>query len=80
MSDSAQLFRLQTIFREVFDDASLVLTPELTPAALPAWDSVAMVQLVLALEQEFGIRLTTDEVASIKSAGDMLRVVSLKVR
>jgi len=45
---------------------------------LPEWDSVAMVQIVLATEQEFGVRFTTDEVASIKSAGDMLKLLGTK--
>ena len=74
----AQHSRLQSIFREVFDQPSLELTPELSPATLPEWDSVAMVQLVLATEQEFGVRFTTEEVASFKSAGDMLKALGNK--
>jgi acyl carrier protein len=72
---SPHLHRLQTIFREIFDQPALVLTPESGPAALPEWDSVATVQLVLAVEQEFGVRFTTEQVASLKSAGDFLRVL-----
>jgi acyl carrier protein len=71
-------FRLQNVFREVFDQPTLEVTPELSPASLPAWDSVAMVQIVLAAEQEFGLRFSTDEVASVKSAGDILRLISSK--
>lgn len=75
---SDHLFRLQAIFREIFDQSSLVLTPELSPATLPEWDSVAMVQLVLATEQEFGVRFGIDEVAAIKSAGDFLALLAAK--
>jgi len=71
--------RLQRIFRELFDQPALVLVPELNPAVLPDWDSVAMVQLVLATEQEFGLRFTTEEVAGIKRAGDLLTLVGSKV-
>lgn len=70
--------RLQRIFREVFDQPALVLIPELAPASLPEWDSVAMVQLVLATEQEFGLRFTTQEVARIKCAADILALVAAK--
>ena len=75
---SPHLFRIERIFREIFDQPSLVVTPELAPASLPEWDSVAMVQLVLAIEQEFGIRLSTDEVAGITCAGDLMAAVSAK--
>jgi acyl carrier protein len=70
--------RLQAIFREIFDQPGLLLTPELGPATIPEWDSVATVQLVLAVEQEFGVRLSTDEVASLRSAGDFLKILASK--
>ena len=74
----ANQYRLQKIFRELFDQPNLVLTADLSPATVEEWDSVAMVQLVLAAEQEFSVRLTTDEVASVRSAGDLLRLVEVK--
>lgn len=70
--------RLQAIFREIFDQPALVLTPELSPGSLSEWDSVAMVQIVLATEQEFGVRFSTEEVASVKTVGDFLRILSMK--
>lgn len=72
------LSRLQMIFREIFDQPSLVVTPDLSAASLPDWDSVAMVQLVLATEQEFGLRFGTDAVASIKNVGDILILLEKK--
>jgi len=74
----AHHFRLQAIFREIFDQPALVLTPELSPATLPEWDSVAMVQLVLATEQAFGVRFTMDEVAGLKNAGDFFALLAVK--
>jgi acyl carrier protein len=69
------LYRLQTIFREVFADPALVITDETAVANLPDWDSVATVQLVLAIESEYGIRFTTDEVAGVRSVGDILAIL-----
>ena len=73
--NQAQLFRLQRIFREIFDDPALVITPAFSPADNSMWDSVAMVQIVLAAEEEFSVRLSTDDVAGIKSVADLLRVL-----
>ena len=73
--NAAHLSRLQRIFREIFDQPSLVITPTLSPAELSEWDSVAMVQIVLATEQEFGVRLTTDQVAGIKNVQSILAAI-----
>lgn len=70
------LIRLQEIFRDVFDNPTLQIGPETSPASLPDWDSVATVNLVLATEAEFGIRFTTDEVATIRSVANILAVVN----
>ncbi len=67
--------QLQEIFRDVLDNALLVLTPELAPANCGDWDSVAMVQIVLAVESAFGVRFSTDEVADIKSAADIFKKI-----
>lgn len=69
------LYRLQSIFRNVFDDPTLKITKETSTASFPDWDSVAMVQIVLATEAEFGIRFATDAVASIRSVADIARLV-----
>ena len=69
------LYELQTIFREVFDDPTLQISPELSMANYPDWNSVMMVQVVLATESRFGLRFTTNEVAAIKSVADILRLI-----
>lgn len=69
------LYRLQSIFRDVFGDPTLKITKETSPANFPEWDSVAMVQIILATEEEFGIQLETDALASIRSVADIARLV-----
>ena len=68
-------YRLQSIFRDVFDDPTLRVSEEMSVGNSPDWDSVATVQIVLATEAEFGLRFTTDEVATIRSVGDILRLL-----
>ena len=71
----SKLEKLQEIFRDVFDDNNFVLTPNYTVANNPDWDSVAMVQILLATEAEFSIKFTTEEVANIKSVADILKKI-----
>ena len=69
------LYRLQSIFRDVFSNPQLVLTEEMSTANLPCWDSVAMVHIILAAEAEFGVRFSTDEVAAVSSVADILKII-----
>jgi acyl carrier protein len=72
-----RLFLLQDIFRQVFDDDGLIVTPATSRRDLADWDSVAHVKLILSLEEEFNIRFTEDEVSSIQTVGELLDAVNV---
>lgn len=59
--------RLQRVFREVFDNDSLTISDETSYENLEGWDSMAQVRLVVALQEEFDTKLTTDEVVEATS-------------
>lgn len=66
------LTRLEEIFRVVLDDDSLVLTEDFTAADSENWDSVATVQIVLAVEEAFSCRLPTALVGQLYSVRQLL--------
>lgn len=68
-------YRLQSIFRDVFNDPTLRISADLSVGVYEEWDSVATVHIVLATELEFGVRFTTDEVATIRSVADIERLL-----
>jgi acyl carrier protein len=68
--------RLQVLLREVLDDPSLKLTDDMGVGTHEGWDSVAMVQIVLATEAEFGLRFATNDVANLRTVKDLLAVVA----
>ena len=41
------------------------------PGSIPAWDSVAHLNLILALEMEFDIRFETSEIPRLLSLGSL---------
>jgi len=45
MDKAAIYARLTPVFREVFDDDSITPYPEMTAAAVPAWDSLSNIRL-----------------------------------
>ena len=71
--------RLTKILRDVFDDESLVATPEMTAADVAEWDSVNHITLVVAIEEEFGIKFKTAELEKMKNVGQMVEGIERKL-
>jgi len=64
--------RLRKIVLEALDDPHVEFSEELSMANCEAWDSVATVRIVLEVEAEFNVRFTTDEVAGVRGARDLM--------
>ncbi len=71
--------KLTEIFRDVLDVDSLVLTPDLTAASVPEWDSFNHIHLVVAVEAQFKIKFQTAELESIQSVGHFVDVIQAKM-
>ena len=69
---------LTRIFREIFDDPGLNITAATGPGEISDWDSVAQVKLVLAIEEEFGVEFTTEEVAAFRTVGDFEQALAAR--
>ena len=70
--------RLTPVFRDVFADDSLVVTEAMSAADVPAWDSLSHINLIVAVEKEFKIKLSTKDVRWMKNVGDMIALVAKK--
>lgn len=71
--------QLTTIFRDVLDDDSLVLTPGLSAASVPEWDSFNHINLIVAIESRFKIKFQTAELESMKTVGHMVEMMEKKL-
>ena len=45
---------------------------------MTAWDSLSHIDLVMAVEKGFGIRLTTRDVRAMKNVGDLKALIRTK--
>lgn len=70
--------RINRVFRDVFDDDSLQVRVEMSAKDLPSWDSLNHIKLVLALEREFDIRFTAQEIMNLNSVGDIEQMLQVK--
>ncbi len=74
--DDAEIYpRLTKIFHDVFDDDSIVVTPELTANDVDGWDSLTHIRLVLTVERAFGIKLTASQVGKLENVGDLVALI-----
>jgi acyl carrier protein len=71
--------RLTVILRDVFDDDTLVATPELNAHDVKDWDSVSHITLVVAIEERFGIKFKTAELEKMKNVGQMVEQIEKKL-
>lgn len=65
--------RLQQVLREVLDDDLLLLTDDTTAGDVEAWDSLAHINIMFALESEFGIQFTDEQLTSFQDVGQLRR-------
>lgn len=70
--------RLTKIFHNVFEDNSIMLTPELTADDVEGWDSLSHVNLIIAVEIEFGIEFTQAEVRTFENVGALMSAIEKK--
>ncbi len=67
--------RLVQILSEILREP---LPPEgkIERASLPRWDSLNHMRFIVTTEEEFGVRFSTEEVPTISSIDDMVRLIS----
>jgi acyl carrier protein len=70
---------LLLIFRDVFDDEEMTIFPEMTAADYKDWDSLAQIQLIVAVERKFNIKFSTDEVLQLKNVGRFAALAESKI-
>jgi acyl carrier protein len=77
MSEAQILTQLQQIFDNLFMD-TVVVTRNLNAHAVPEWDSLNHVSLVLAMERAFGIQFRVGEVESTQNVGELVDLIGRK--
>lgn len=73
------LEQLTPIFRQVFDDDSIVLTRETTADDIDAWDSLSHMNLVAAVEMTFKVRFALGELQTLKDVGHLADLIDRKL-
>jgi len=67
--------QLNEVFRDVFDDESIVVTDETTADDIEDWDSLEHINLVAAVEMQFGVKFNMGQIVTLKNVGEMADLI-----
>lgn len=79
--DDAQIYSCLTeVFEDVFDDASIKITPQLSAKDVDGWDSLTHIRLVLTVEKKFKTKFSSTEIGKLDNVGDLVALIKAHVR
>ena len=67
--------RLNEVFREMFDDDTIVLSDDTVADDVEGWDSFEHINLVVAVEEEFSFKIPMGKVVTMKNVGEMVDII-----
>lgn len=76
MERSEILVKLNKVFRDVFEDDSLVITEDTKAEEIEAWDSLMNIALISEIEKVFSLKIAMKDVFNIKSIRKIVDIVS----
>ena len=66
------LAKVQTIVKDILDNEDIIVSRDTVASDIDEWDSLAHIQLVVAMETEFGVRFTSREIQTWKNVGEII--------
>ncbi len=67
--------QIAEIFKNIFDDDSLLVSRKTTAEHIQSWDSLNHINLMSAIEREFNISFTLSEINEMKNVGEMIDLI-----
>ena len=67
--------RLNKVFQEVFDDETIEVNDDTTSEDIDDWDSFELINLIVAVEEEFSIKIPMGKVVTMKNVGEMADII-----
>ena len=79
MDSAAIINDIQPIFQDVLDLPDLRLSRQSNAANVEGWDSLAHVNLVMAIEKRYKIKIALGELQDLKNVGEMADLIQRKI-
>lgn len=72
--------KLTGVFQDVFDDDLLTVSDATTADDIEDWDSLEHINLIVAVENAFGIKFNMGEVNAMKNVGEMVDLIESRTK
>lgn len=72
--------KIQTIFQDVLDNDNLLVTRETSFDQIKDWDSAILIDVLMAIENEFSIKMKLEDTQDIRNVGDIFTLVESKIQ
>jgi len=72
--------QIRTMASDFFGVPAERLSAASSPQTLENWDSIQHLNLVLALEEKFGLQLSPEEIEQMKSIGETAKLIESKLQ
>lgn len=73
------LKEVNTIFVNVLENDSLVITRETAAVDVEEWDSLNHIQLIIAIEKHFKMKFSSQEIRRWKNVGEMCDAIATRI-
>ena len=72
MNRETIFIKMKEIFREIFDDEKLEITDSTSAADIKDWDSFEQINLLVAIEDNFGFEVSLKQANKMENVGQMI--------
>ena len=79
MSENEIYAKLNEVFREVFDDDTILVNEKTVSSDIEDWDSLEHINLIVAVEKKFGMKFSMGEVTTMKNVGEMVEIIKKRI-
>ena len=78
MTQADVIQAIQPLFRDVLDQPDLLLTADSNASNVDDWDSLAHINIVMAIERHYKVKFALGELQGLKNVGEMAELIIRK--
>jgi acyl carrier protein len=72
--------RVQDIFRDVFDEDTLIISDKTSSDDIEDWDSLNHILLLSSIQDEFKITISLEEMQSLSNVESLVKIIISKIK
>ena len=64
---------------DILDDGNIIISADTVAADIEGWDSLANINILVSVENSFGIKFNMEDIENFRCVGDMVENVERKL-